>query len=244
MGRGAHRAWAGKPPLGGSRQGDSWPPAADSSSSALRARSFPRPTLCAGQPSFPPPPSKRGRPSASTSTAPCEEPTARAATLGGEWGATAAATPAMSLSQTHAPARQPISPPSQSPQSQYRHHHHHHLINTMHSCEDESIDEIAAFLGVGDEVAAMTARCARPLECGAAGGFVAVVGFGFGFVAVIVAVVVVAVAAAWLGVGRLGGARCLRPRAARANSFSDSCARTQHPPSPPSVQRDGRLGQV
>lgn len=86
MGRGAHRAWAGKPPLGGSRQGDSWPPAADSSSSALRARSFPRPTLCAGQPSFPPPPSKRGRPSASTSTAPCEEPTARAATLGGGVG--------------------------------------------------------------------------------------------------------------------------------------------------------------
>lgn len=25
-------------------------------------------------------------------------------------------------------------------------------------CEDESIDELAAFLGVGDEVAAMTAR--------------------------------------------------------------------------------------
>ena len=34
------------------------------------------------------------------------------------------------------------------------------LSNVMHRCEDESIDELAAFLGVGEEVAAMTAKYA------------------------------------------------------------------------------------
>ncbi len=35
-----------------------------------------------------------------------------------------------------------------------------HLVRTLsvHRCEDESIDEIAAFLGVGEQVAALTAR--------------------------------------------------------------------------------------
>ena len=31
-------------------------------------------------------------------------------------------------------------------------------IQGLHRCEDESIDELAAFLGVGEEVAAMTAK--------------------------------------------------------------------------------------
>jgi len=37
------------------------------------------------------------------------------------------------------------------------------MVWIQRSCEDESIDELAAYMGVGEEVAAMTARCARVL---------------------------------------------------------------------------------
>ena len=45
----------------------------------------------------------------------------------------------------------------------------HMAITTqgLHRCEDESIDELAAFLGVGEEVAAMTAKYVWCESCAA-----------------------------------------------------------------------------
>lgn len=39
------------------------------------------------------------------------------------------------------------------------------LSFTLGRCEDESIDELAAFLGVGDEVAELTNRCSNTITC-------------------------------------------------------------------------------